>query len=413
MGLAGRKVKQRIVADPRNLSWADDASRFGQAYLSKFGWDASRGVGLGVSGEGMTSHLKVSQKLDILGIGAAHQRDPHGIAWKQNRDFEALLKRLNERADGDVSEDKDGGAVKEGGFVHATEGKSADEVIGEGDKSSKDKDKKRKRKGTDDGVAAEGDSKKKTKKRKHGDDSISEERGKDNLGDDTEETKNASASSPSETTVLAPKPKIKGRPMAHRARIQAAKSLANKSAAAISEILGIAPSPTPSSSLSTPGDKSPSATPHEPDPVSSKGSHTSLEKLTTSTKSVADYFKDKLAAKKSTLSTPPDICTSSTPRSIEDDCDTPRSGLGASRTSLLSRADEGHEKQQGHHGLGFISSIQSASTGLRFALPSTVSMAPDSITLNSSGEGSRGESKSAHDAKGKKKRKKDRTYTDA
>ncbi|KAF9230728.1 hypothetical protein BU15DRAFT_27796, partial [Melanogaster broomeanus] len=72
MGLAGRKQKQRIPADPRNLSWADDASRFGLSYLSKFGWDASKG--LGSSGEGIKSHLKVSQKLDMMGIGAQHQK---------------------------------------------------------------------------------------------------------------------------------------------------------------------------------------------------------------------------------------------------------------------------------------------------------------------------------------------------
>jgi Pin2-interacting protein X1 len=70
-----------------------DAARFGSNYLAKFGWDCSKG--LGASGEGMTSHLKVSHKLDMLGIGAAHQRDPNGIAWKQNKDFENLLKRLN------------------------------------------------------------------------------------------------------------------------------------------------------------------------------------------------------------------------------------------------------------------------------------------------------------------------------
>jgi hypothetical protein len=32
----------------------------------------------------------------MLGIGAAHRKDPDGIAWKQNKDFENLLKRLNE-----------------------------------------------------------------------------------------------------------------------------------------------------------------------------------------------------------------------------------------------------------------------------------------------------------------------------
>ena len=102
MGLAGRKTKQRIGHDPRNLAWADgmfvfsytyrisctrplthcflhiDAAKFGQQYLSKFGWDASKG--LGAAGEGRTSHLKVSQKLDMLGIGRAHQKSPDGIA---------------------------------------------------------------------------------------------------------------------------------------------------------------------------------------------------------------------------------------------------------------------------------------------------------------------------------------------
>jgi len=32
----------------------------------------------------------------MLGIGAASSKDPNGLAWKQNKDFEALLKRLNE-----------------------------------------------------------------------------------------------------------------------------------------------------------------------------------------------------------------------------------------------------------------------------------------------------------------------------
>ena len=115
MGLSGRRTKQRIEKDPRNLSWADgmnlsfwitlvvsssslsqtDASRFGQAYLEKFGWDASKG--LGVSGEGRTSAIKVTQKLDMLGIGVRQQSNLEGgIAWRQNRDFEDLLRRLND-----------------------------------------------------------------------------------------------------------------------------------------------------------------------------------------------------------------------------------------------------------------------------------------------------------------------------
>ena len=73
-----------------------DAAKFGSNYLSKFGWDSSKG--LGVDGDGRKSHIKVAHKLDMLGIGAAHQKDPNGIAWKQSKDFESVLKRLNEAA---------------------------------------------------------------------------------------------------------------------------------------------------------------------------------------------------------------------------------------------------------------------------------------------------------------------------
>ncbi|KAI6148456.1 hypothetical protein BKA82DRAFT_454555 [Pisolithus tinctorius] len=345
MGLAGRKVKQRIPADPRNLSWADDASRFGQAYLSKFGWDATQGVGLGASGDGMKSHLKVSQKLDMLGIGAAHQKDPHGIAWRQNRDFEVLLKRLNEGANKDEAEEEENGVVEQGGFVSATEGKVQEDAADcEGVDIPRDKKRKRKRKHLDE---SDGSEEQKKKKRKQKDEmQNTRERGvTQEVVDDTVQNGNTPISSSVEATATDNlRPKIKGRPMAHRARFQAAKRLATKSTAAISEILGIAPSSsTPSSSLVTPKQLSPtpesSSTPEDP--------HPSLEKLTTSTKSLADYFKDKLSAKKSTVSTP-------TPSSGDDDYDRPRSGLGASRTLVPSVGADGTPQQR--IGLGFVSS---------------------------------------------------------
>ena len=107
MGLSGRKEKQRIGKDPRNLSWADDAARFGQSYLSKFGWDASKG--LGVEGEGRTEHVKVKHKLDLLGIGAGRVAGEgvDGIAWKQSREFESLLKRLNEGKEEEEKEEEE------------------------------------------------------------------------------------------------------------------------------------------------------------------------------------------------------------------------------------------------------------------------------------------------------------------
>ncbi|KAJ7502893.1 hypothetical protein B0H11DRAFT_1986818 [Mycena galericulata] len=260
MGLSGRREKQRIGADPRNLTWADDAAKFGSNYLSKFGWDSSKG--LGASGDGRISHIKVSQKLDMLGIGAAQQKDPNGIAWKQSKDFERLLERLNAGVEDEVK----------------TEVEDEDE-------------KKRKREDGDEPVA-------KKKRRKS-----------EPLAD--------------VVSVEAVKPVVP-RHRAHRARAIAAKNMASKSAASISEILGIAPAST--SATTTPEGI---LTPYE-DGVP-------LEKLTTSTKSVADYFKDKLLAKAGKSG-------SATPTSCEDiksemDYDTPRGGLGSSRIKVEPKED--------------------------------------------------------------------------
>ena len=66
----------------------------------------------------------------MLGIGRAHMNDPNGLAWKQNRDFENLLRRLN----GGQGEDDVG--TKVDGFARATEEKQD---------GAEDESKKRKR----------------------------------------------------------------------------------------------------------------------------------------------------------------------------------------------------------------------------------------------------------------------------
>ncbi|KAG1782046.1 hypothetical protein EV702DRAFT_1265708 [Suillus placidus] len=314
MGLAGRKEKQRIPNDPRNLSWADDAARFGQSYMSKLGWDPSKG--LGASGDGMKSHLKVSQKLDMLGIGAAHQKDPHGIAWKQNKEFEALLQRLN-------AQDGQDSASKHvlGEFVrpeHPATNVHSEEYK---DQSSK-KEKKSKRKEGE--HAEDGKDKKKRKKDKRQDDDVEDSAAADSS---KPASPHIDPSPDTVSSILQTRPK--GRPMAHRARIQAAKRLANKSAAAISEILGVAPTPSSVSSITPSGSLT---------PITPADSDLSLEKLTTSTKSVADYFKEKLGAK-SGSNTPAANDDGSTSRGgigsstpSLDDVDQPRIGLGAGRS---------------------------------------------------------------------------------
>jgi hypothetical protein len=159
-----------------------DASRFGQAYLEKFGWDASKG--LGVSGEGRTSAIKPSQKLDMLGIGMRHQGDLEGgIAWRQNRDFEDLLRRLN---DGTTpTETSNSTEMLAGPFHKARELKSEDgdgvekvkpddrncggeeEREGVRTKKEKKKEKKKKRKAAAEDEDREGlDRKERKKKRK-------------------------------------------------------------------------------------------------------------------------------------------------------------------------------------------------------------------------------------------------------
>ncbi|KAJ7350411.1 hypothetical protein DFH08DRAFT_958092 [Mycena albidolilacea] len=262
MGLSGRKEKQRIGNDPRNLTWADDAAKFGSSYLSKFGWDSSKG--LGAEGEGRVSHIKVSQKLDMLGIGAAQQRDPNGIAWKQNKDFERLLERLNADTEPEVK----------------TEATDGDE-----------EEKKRKREDGDEAVV-------KKKRRK------------------SEPVTEAEVV----VAVEAAKPLVP-RHRAHRARAIAAKNIASKSAAAIAEILGVAPTPSTTATATPEG----TLTPYDDD--------IPLEKLSTSTKSVADYFKDKLLAKagKSTSATPTPSEAIKT-EIVYDDA--PRGGLGTSRVKL-------------------------------------------------------------------------------
>ena len=109
-----------------------DAARFGSNYLAKFGWESSKG--LGVSGEGRTTHIKVAQKLDMMGIGAAHQKDPNEVAWKQNRDYENLLKRLNEANGGEEEAQTGSGFVRPEGNANE----------GEGDEKKKEKRKKEK-----------------------------------------------------------------------------------------------------------------------------------------------------------------------------------------------------------------------------------------------------------------------------
>jgi len=103
--------------------------------------------------------------------------------------------------------------------------------------------------------------------------------------------------------------------------------MSSKSAAHISEILGIAPTPSTSSSglnsgADTPQGKLTSLT----DDADALG----LDKITTSTKSVADYFKEKLNARSGLAASSSSTSESTVDR---DPYESPRMGLGSARTN--------------------------------------------------------------------------------
>lgn len=155
---------------------------------------------------------------------------------------------------------------------------------------------------------------------------------------------------------------------AHRARFLASKRLASKSSAAIDEILGISRSATatPYSETSTPS--TPLDTPSdEPD---TPQEDLKLQELTTSTKSVMDYFKEKLLAKSngaSTSSTPMSATSTSTPcDDDEDDYDDrprglglgfSRSGLGAGSSKLRSEITFAETAESDRIGIGMFSRL--------------------------------------------------------
>ncbi|KAJ3863932.1 hypothetical protein EV359DRAFT_73345 [Lentinula novae-zelandiae] len=325
MGLSGRKIKQRIGPDPRNLTWADDASKFGANYLAKFGWDSSKG--LGVEGQGRTSHIKVSQKLDMLGIGAAQSKDPNGIAWKQNKDFESLLRRLNEN---NAASSDSGAQVIDGNAVNIREEEGIngdDDVEKDGKKENKEDRKKRKKEEKE--AKKERKEERKRKRAESVDEEVEQPKPRKKAKADTkvkEEPKVEKAEEPK---------RIIPRHRAHRARAIAAKNISSKSAVHISEILGIASSSSSSSATPmTAATPSGTLTPLDQDVLG-------LVKLTTSTKSVSEYFKERLLVKTSGNSSPlSSTVTPETNARAADDSeneDTPRVGLGSYRN--LTRDD--------------------------------------------------------------------------
>ncbi|KAF8706683.1 glycine rich nucleic binding domain, partial [Rhizoctonia solani] len=314
MGLSERKVKQRIGSDPRNLAWAENAAKFGHTYLAKHGWVP--GAGLGVTGDGRVSHIAVAQKLDQLGIGAGRPDGPDSIAWKQAKEFEGLLERLNAA---------NGGT---GGDVEVTE-ESTDDIAKNGadDDEKKRKEEKARRK----------EKRKEEKRRAKADATV----------EPSESALSASSTTtPESTPVVTPAP----RRLAHRARFLAAKRLAGTSTTALSEILGVSSTPA-STSDSTPIPSTPATPGLTEIPVLDDSNQ-----ITTSSQSVADYFKAKMRERVQAAGGGASISTAIVTFEEPDTDSVPRTGLGARRQG---QEEEGSERPAG---LGFAT----ASAGLGF-----------------------------------------------
>ncbi|EIW55881.1 uncharacterized protein TRAVEDRAFT_50368 [Trametes versicolor FP-101664 SS1] len=436
MGLSGRKTKQRIPNDPRNLNWANDANKFGAAYLAKFGWDSSQG--LGVDGDGRKQAISVTQKLDMLGIGADHRNSQEGLAWKQNKDFENLLKRLN-AANGTVQEEEEV-AMKVDGFVRAGPGAGAGtmqdtEEAEEGSSSDgdekKSKKKRKKEAREDDG----GERKRKRRKGKSsGDHSDAEEESKkDKKKKKKQESSGESTPAPTSQSRAAVVPAVhpaaaptkSKAPRPHRARHMASKNLASKSASAIAEILGIAPDPSTAPSAAASGSATPysgfsstpfPSTPYEPGPSTSASptpapgptkEELKLQELTVSSKSVMDYFKEKLAAKSNAASGAATPASPVTPREeeLDDYADRPRIGLGASRLRVETTVEEAQEVRGGLGGIGSGSRMQFAAM---FAKASTTATVTTEVVAVQSAEEVETAQVDAPETRKEKKSKKDK-----
>ncbi|XP_071335201.1 PIN2/TERF1-interacting telomerase inhibitor 1 [Trachinotus anak] len=89
--LAEPRRKQKWSVDPRNSTWSNDDSKFGQKMLERMGW--SKGKGLGRTEQGSTDHIKVKVKNNSYGLGANASYEDNWIAHQD--DFNELLAQLN------------------------------------------------------------------------------------------------------------------------------------------------------------------------------------------------------------------------------------------------------------------------------------------------------------------------------
>ncbi len=185
----------------------------------------------------------------------------------------------------------------------------------------------------------------------------------------------------------------------------AAKSRASTSAAALAEILGIAdsgsatPSSIPTSYPPTLFEAGPSTSSSDPSGTATPAEELKLQELTVSSKSVMDYFKEKLAAKSRPSSSP------STPALAEEDDydERPRMGLGAS--SLRQEVSLEVEERRGLGGIGSGSRLSFASMFTSAAVTRSAEVVAEVETEFEVDEDSETTSKKTKDKKDKERKK--------
>ncbi|KAG8716363.1 hypothetical protein FRC11_001605 [Ceratobasidium sp. 423] len=183
-----------------------------------------------------------------------------------------------------------------------------------------------------------------------------------------------SISTPESTPVGTPAP----RRLAHRARFLAAKRLAGTSSTALSEILGVSSTPT-STSESTPIP----STPATPGPgLTEIPVLDDSNQITTSSQSVADYFKNKMREKAQAAGGATTTSTAVVTFEEPDTDSAPHTGLEARRQDQ----DEGLVERP--NGLGFKNAsaglgFTNASTGLGFTRTTSPLSTPSTLTPKS------------------------------
>lgn len=94
MGLAQKKIKQRIPSDPRNTKWTKETNTFGFRMLEKMGWKA--GSGLGSQEQGSSVPLIPVIHESTEGIGMKELREERSRNWESTlQSYDSMLRALS------------------------------------------------------------------------------------------------------------------------------------------------------------------------------------------------------------------------------------------------------------------------------------------------------------------------------